>query len=89
MDISIVTYLKTEMGENSSGHKKIVESPSATQASNMGKSAASTLYSIHIRKEDIKRKKIMKEVNEFEDRNRVKKLKEWGIKWKLGKIKNN
>ena len=76
MDISIETYLKTEMGENSSGHKKIVESPSATQASNMGKSAASTLYSIHIRKEDIKRKKIMKEVNEFEDRNRVKKLKE-------------
>ena len=47
MDISIVTYLKTEMGENSSGHKKIVESPSATQAtgSNMGKSTASTLYS--------------------------------------------
>ena len=31
------------MGENSSGHKKIVESPSATQASNMGKSTASTV----------------------------------------------
>ena len=45
MDISIVTYLKTEMGENRSGNKKIVESPSATKASNMGKSTASTLYS--------------------------------------------
>ena len=87
MDISIVTYLKTEMGENSSGHKKIVESPSATQASNMGKSAASTLYSIHIRKEDIKRRKIMKEVNEFEDRNRGRKIIRMRNKMKTGKDK--
>ena len=87
MDISIVTYLKTEMGENSSGHKKIVESPSATQASNMGKSAASTLYSIHIRKEDIKRRKIMKEVNEFEDRNRGRKIIRMRNNRKTGKDK--
>ena len=75
------------MGENSSGHKKIVESPSATQASNMGKSAASTLYSIHIRKEDIKRKKIMKEVNEFEDRNRGRKIIRMRNNRKTGKDK--
>ena len=75
------------MGENSSGHKKIVESPSATQASNMGKSAASTLYSIHIRKEDIKRRKIMKEVNEFEDRHRGKKIKRMRNKMITGKDK--
>ena len=77
------------MGENSSGHKKIVESPSATQAtgSNMGKSTASTLYSIHIRKEDIKRKKIMKEVNEFEDRHRGKKIKRMRNKMITGKDK--
>ena len=87
MDISIETYLKTEMGENSSGHKKIVESPSATQASNMGKSAASTLYSIHIRKEDIKRRKIMKEVNEFEDRNRGRKIIRMRNNRKTGKDK--
>ena len=75
------------MGENSSGHKKIVESPSATQASNMGKSTASTLYSIHIRKEDIKRRKIMKEVNKFEDRNRGRKIKRMRNKMKTGKDK--
>ena len=77
------------MGENSSGHKKIVESPSATQAtgSNMGKSTASTLYSIHIRKEDIKRRKIMKEVNEFEDRNRGRKIIRMRNNRKTGKDK--
>ena len=53
----------------------------------MGKSAASTLYSIHIRKEDIKRRKIMKEVNEFEDRNRGRKIIRMRNKMKTGKDK--